>query len=352
MPILRHDDLQGMVYGIFVKSGCPEEEAKIISDHLVEASLVGHDSHGVIRAKGYALGMQRGVNPSRNYKVVKETPATAVIDACGGLGIVAAQKAIDMAIQKAKVCTFGAVGMHHVTHTGRIGAFPVRAAKEGMIGICLLNGGGQLMAPFGGVARRLPPNPLSVSFPRKNAEPFMLDMTTSVVAGGKVELKMARGEKLPGGWMIDKEGKAVNDPTTIWRNREDTAILPLGGLQFGHKGFGLGLVVDIMAGALSWAGCSQQKPTRGANGFLAMAIKIEDFTPLSEFEKEVEAVVNWVKSSPKLPGVNEIYVSGEIEQTTKQKRLKDGIYIEDSTWNGLVEVATSLKVIIPNTQAV
>lgn len=347
MPILRHDDLQRMIYEMFVKSGAPGEEAKIISDHLIEASLVGHDSHGVIRARGYALGMQRGVNPSTNYKVVKETPATAVIDAQGGLGIVAAQKAIDMAIQKAKICTFGAVGMHHVTHTGRIGAFPVRAAKEGLIGICLLNGGGQLMAPFGGTARRLPPNPLSVAIPRQEAEPIMLDMTTSVVAGGKVELKMARGEKLPEGWMIDKEGKAVTDPTTIWRNRDDSAILPLGGLQFGHKGFGLGIVVDVLAGALSWAGCSQQKPTRGANGFLAIAIKIEDFIPLAEFVREVEALVDWVKSSPKLPGVSEIYVPGEIEQVTKQKRLKEGIYIEEITWKGLVEVAESLGVVVP-----
>jgi uncharacterized oxidoreductase len=347
MPILGHDDLQRMIYEMFIKAGAPEEEAKIISDHLIEASLVGHDSHGVIRARGYALGMQRGVNPSTNYKVVKETPATAVIDAQGGLGIVAAQKAIDMAIQKAKICTFGAVGMHHVTHTGRIGAFPVRAAKEGLIGICLLNGGGQLMAPFGGTARRLPPNPLSVAIPRKDAEPLMLDMTTSVVAGGKVELKMARGEKLPEGWMIDKEGKAVTDPTTIWRNRDDSAILPLGGLQFGHKGFGLGIVVDVLAGGLSWAGCSQQKPTHGANGFLAMAIKIEDFIPLAEFVKEVEALVDWVKSSPKLPGVSQIYVPGEIEQVTKQKRLKEGIYIEDTTWKGLVEMASSLNVTVP-----
>lgn len=348
MPILRHDDLQRMIYEMFVKSGAPGEEAKIISDHLIEASLVGHDSHGVIRARGYALGMQRGVNPSTNYKVVKETPATAVIDAQGGLGIVAAQKAIDMAIQKAKICTFGAVGMHHVTHTGRIGAFPVRAAKEGLIGICLLNGGGQLMAPFGGTARRLPPNPLSVAIPRQEAEPIMLDMTTSVVAGGKVELKMARGEKLPEGWMIDKEGKAVTDPTTIWRNRDDSAILPLGGLQFGHKGFGLGIVVDVLAGALSWAGCSQQKPTRGANGFLAIAIKIEDFIPLAEFVREVEALVDWVKSSPKLPGVSEIYVPGEIEQVTKQKRLKEGIFVEETTWKGLVEVAEALGVVVPD----
>jgi len=279
-------------------------------------------------AKWYTWG-------NAKYEIVKETPVTAVIDAHGAVGIVAGFRAMELAIEKARHHTFGAVGIYHSSHKGRIGDFPPLAAKEGMVGIALLNGGGRLMSPFGGTERRLPPNPISVSFPRKNGEPIMLDITMSVVAGGKIDVKRVNKEKMPEGWMIDSEGKPVFDPNL----RSEAAILPLGGFQFGHKGFGLGFIVDALAGGLTWAGCSRQNPTRGANGFLAIAIKIEDFIDLEEFEQEVEYLIEWVKSSKKLPGVEEIYVPGEVEQVNREKRLKEGIPVPDEVWEDIVKWA-------------
>lgn len=344
MPVLSHTALSEMMYEMFAKAGAPPDEARIVSDHLIESSLMGHDSHGVWRATGYAKGMQKGVSPASGYEIVKETPATRVIDAKGGLGIVAAYKAMEGAVEKARSRTFGAVGIHRCGHCGRLGAFPMLAAREGMIGLCFLNGGARFTAPFGGTSRRIPPNPLSVAFPRREGEPVMLDVTTSVVAGGKIQVKEARGEKLPEGWMIDAEGKHVDDPA---RFMKDAAVLPLGGFQFGHKGFGLGLVIEALAGGLTWAGCSSEKPTRGASGFLAMAINIADFIPLSDFEQEIERLVEWVKSSDRLPGVEEILVPGEVEQRAREQRIREGIYVEDRTWNEMVETARELGVEAP-----
>jgi len=275
------------------------------------------------------------LSPQNRDEIVKETPVTAIIDAHGGVGIVAALKAMELAVKKAHSHTFGAVGVHHLGHAGRIGDYPPRAAKEGMIGIALLNGGGRLTAPFGGTEIRLPPNPLSVSLPGKVGEPILLDMTMSVVAGGKVDVKKVKNEKLPEGWLIDDEGKPVLDANKLG----EAAILPLGGFQFGHKGFGLGFIIDALAGGLTWAGCSRERPTRGAN--------IEDFIPIEEFKQEVEYLVEWVKSSKKLPGIEEIYVPGEVEQLHKEKRLKEGIPIEEPVWNEIVEKAQKLNVPIP-----
>jgi len=344
MPVLSHTALSEMMYEMFVKAGAPADEARIVSDHLIESSLMGHDSHGVWRASGYARGMQKGVSPASNYEVVKETPATRVIDAKGGLGIVAAYRAMEGAVEKARQRTFGAVGVHRCGHCGRLGAFPVIAARAGMIGLCFLNGGARFTAPFGGTSRRLPPNPLAVAFPRRAGESVMLDITTSVVAGGKIQVKQARGERLPEGWMIDAAGNAVDDPE---RFMKDAAVLPLGGFQFGHKGFGLGLVMEALAGGLTWAGCSSEKPTRGASGFLAMAVQIEDFIPLSEFEQEIERLAEWVKSSDRMPGVNEILLPGDVEQRTRESRLREGIDVEEKTWEELVKTARELGVEAP-----
>ena len=346
MPIVQHTVLRKFVYDMYIAAGGVEEDARIVSDHVVDSNLAGHDSHGVINAPTYVNGMIGG--PSANkLGIVRETPASAVIDADGALGMVAACKGMELAIQKAGTNTIGVVGLHHCGHAGRMGDYPPRAAMEGMIGIVLLNGGGQLMHPFGGSARRLPPNPIAIAVPRKHGEPLVLDMTTTVVAGGKILLRAARNENMPEGWMIDREGKPVTDPTVLKGNPDDSAIMPLGGFQFGHKGFGLGFMIDAIAGGLSWAGCSQASPTRGASGIVMIAIRIEDFIDLEVYQQEIEALIEWVKSSPALPGVEEIYVPGEFEIRNREKRLKAGIPIEEKTWNELVKTATSFGVPAP-----
>ncbi len=346
MLTIHHEVLRKFVYDMNIAAGGVEEDAQIVSNHVVDSNLMGHDSHGVIHAPSYANGM-KGSPSADKMEIVRETPATAVINANGALGMVAAQKAMDLAVEKAKTNTFGAVGLHHCGHAGRMGTYPPRAAKVGMIGIVLLNGGGRFMHSFGGTSRRLPPNPIAISVPRKNGEPLMLDMTMSVVAGGKILVKIARDEEMPEGWMIDSDGKPVTDPNAFRDRHDDTAVMPVGGFQFGHKGSGLGFMIDAIAGGLSWAGCSRERPTRGGSGIVMIAIKIQDFIDLEVYQQEIEYLTEWVKSSARLPGVDEIYVPGEFEERNRKKRMKAGIPIEEKTWNRLVEAAASYGVPAP-----
>ena len=344
MPILSHTVLRQLSYQIFQNAGATEEDARIVSDHLVDSNLAGHDSHGVIRMPGYARGVKGGgIKSSLEYEIVKESPTTAVIDGKGGFGIALTLRATEMAIEKAKDYTFGAIGIHHCSHIGRLGDFPPRIAKHGMAGFVLLNGGGRITAPFGGTARRLPPNPLAFSAPIDDEKYIMLDMTTSVVAGGKIDIKRVRGQQLPEGWVIDADVKAVFDPNDF----DKGAILPLGGIQFGHKGYGLAMMIDVLAGGLSWAGCSRQSPTRGASGVLVMAINISSFIDLEDFKQEVQGLIEWVKSSPHFPGFEEIYYPGEIEEIEREKRGREGIYIEDETWSRITAIAEELGVPVP-----
>jgi len=326
-------------------AGLPAEQAAVAADHLVEANLVGHDSHGVIRIPYYVEGLRNGeLAPVGSQKVVRETPSTLVLDANRSFGIVLAYDAMREAVKRAQIYSFGAVAVHRSGHIGRLGAYPALAADQDCIGVILLNGGAQFMAPFGGTARRLPPNPIAISIPCGDASHLMLDITTSVAAGGKVDVQRARGLPLPEGWLIDAAGNPVTDPERF--RGSDVAMLPLGG-PLGHKGYGLAMMIDAIAGGLSWAGCSAEKPTRGGSGYLALAIKIDSFIDPDEYKREVKKLVDWVKSSPLMPGVTRIYVPGEVEDESRQRRLAEGVPVEEATWNAIGETAAKLGVTLP-----
>ncbi|MDE0042113.1 MAG: Ldh family oxidoreductase [Candidatus Poribacteria bacterium] len=347
MPTLNHAVLREFIYNIYRAADGVDEDARIVSDHVVDSNLVGHDSHGVINALNY-IGSMKGGPSAGKLEIVRETATSAVIDAHRALGMVAARKAMELTVQKAEANTIGAVGLHQCGHAGRMGEYPPIAARAGMIGIVLLNGGGRFMHPFGGTSRRLPPNPVAISVPRNDGEPLLLDMTLSVIAGGKMLVKIARDEKMPEGWMIDSDGKPVTDPNDFLNRMDDTAVMPLGGFQFGHKGFGLGFMVDAIAGGLSWAGCTRAEPTRGGSGIVMIAIKIDDFIDLDVYLEEIEYMIEWVKSSARLPRVDEIYVPGEFEERSLERRTREGIPIEERTWNALVEKAKELGVRVPH----
>ena len=345
MPVINHTALREYCERLFAASGLPEDQARKLSDHLIESNLVGHDSHGIIRVPRYVKQLREGsMLPVGDVDVVRDVPAACVIDAKGANGIVMAYRAMEMAVQRAKEHTFGAVAVHNVTHIGRLGAFPPLAAEKGCIGLIMLNGGKVFMAPFGGTARRLPPNPLAISVPTASGPPLTLDITTSMAAGGKVQLAVARGKPVPEGWLVDEAGSPVTDPALFVD--EKAAMLPLGG-PAGHKGYGLAVMVDAIAGGLSWAGCTTAKPTRGGSGFFALAISIADFIDVAEYTQEIQSMAEWIKSSPVMPGVEAIYLPGEIEEENRRNRERDGIYVEETTWNKLVSVAEELEVTPP-----
>ena len=345
MPIISHVTLEAFGAAMLTAAGLPADQAQIASHHLVEANLMGHDSHGIIRIPAYTASIRTGdLKPIGNQKTVRETPASLVWDANRSFGIVLAYTAMQEAISRARAHTFGAVAVHRSGHIGRLGAYPPLAAEQDCIGVVLLNGGARFTAPFGGVARRLPPNPIAISVPVEDGAPLMLDITTSVAAGGKVDVMRARGKELPEGWLVDDAGQSVTDPRRFWE--DNVAMLPLGG-AFGYKGYGLAMMIDAIAGGLSWAGCSTANPTRGGSGYIALAIMIEAFIDPDEFKHETRKLVDWVKSSPTMPGFDKIYVPGEIEEETLRQRAKDGLNIEDATWDALILTADELNVSIP-----
>ena len=345
MPAIAPQPLSDFCTSILEKAGLPHDQARITADHLVEANLMGHDSHGVIRVPGYTQYVQAGQYlPVGAHKIERESSTIAVIDARQSMGIVLAYEAMDLAVEKACQHDVGAVTVHSATHIGRLGAFPPRAAARDCIGIIMLNGGGRFAAPFGGTERRLPPNPIAICVPAGPGKTMMLDITTSMVAGGKVEVQAARDEEVPEGWLIDLEGNPVLDPNAF--RSPEVAMLPLGG-PLGHKGYGLSMMIDVIAGTLSRAGCSRDEPTRGGSGFLCLALRIEAFVDLAEYHTEVQYLIDWVQSARPAPGIKAILLPGEIEEQHKQDRMAHGIPIEDKTWVRLTTTAAAMGIAAP-----
>jgi uncharacterized oxidoreductase len=207
-----------------------------------------------------------------------------------------------------------------------------------MIGVAMVNAR-KSVAPYGGRERMLSTGPISYAFPTKRDPPFILDIATSTTAEGKVRVSLHKGEKLPDGWIIDKDGNPSNDPEDYYNGG---ALLPLGGDANGHKGFGLGLAVEVLGGILTGDGCAYQTEKRG-NGLFFEAIDIESFMPLDEFKSQMDNLIRAVKSSKLRPGSKEIMIPGEPEFRTEQKRRKEGIPVPEKTWEEITNIAKNLN---------
>ena len=347
VPRLNHETLYELVFNIFRATGIPNEDAHIIARHLVDSHLYGHDSHGTWLIPNYVKNIKDGYHLWEDHEVLRDRPSLQVINAKGANGIVAVTNALDIAVAKARKATFGFVGLHNTTHIGRLGDYPPKIAEKGMIGMVWLNGGGVFMAPHGSADRRLRPEPVAFSAPRRNAPPFMLDMTMTVVAGGKIEQKNILDQPLPKGWLIDDCGNFVTDANKYKSDSNRTAVPALGGLQFGHKGYGLGMMVEMLVGPLSGAGCTKSSSGTGG-GTMILAINIEDFIELIDYENEVEDLASWVSSAKPLPGVDKIYTPGELELETYDTLEKQGISLPEPTWQAITAIATELDIETPS----
>ncbi|MGQ9607890.1 MAG: Ldh family oxidoreductase [bacterium] len=344
MPLFSSDQLKKVGFSIFRQMGASEDESAIVSSSLVESNLVGHDSHGVIRIPQYVMLIKKGdILPGAQMEIIRETPSTAVLNGNWGFGQVMARNAMKIAIEKARTKSVATVTLCRSNHIARLGEYVSMAAEENMIGIIMVNnhGAAQYMPPWGGIARRLSPNPLAIGFPSGVQYPVILDITTAVVAEGKIRVKLNRGETLPEGWIINAQGNPSTDPKDLYGPPQG-AILPFGGIA-GHKGYGLGFIVDVLAGALSGAGCSRADAPRFGNAVFITVINIEDFLPVDEFKGHVNNLIEYVKSSPKLPGVDEIFFPGEVEAREREKRSLKGIFVEDETWGQIIKAAKELN---------
>jgi len=338
MPVFTADQLKDLGIKIFKALGATEEEARIVSEFLVKSNLAGHDSHGVIRIIQYVNEIQKGrIIPGAAIEVVRETPSSALLNGNWGFGQVIGFKAMMMAIEKAKTNTVSVVCVYNCNHVGRLADYTMMAAENRMIGIAMVNAN-KIVAPYEGTERMLSTGPLSYAFPTDKEIPFVLDIATSVCAEGKIRVSLHTGEKLPHEWIIDKNGKPSNNPSDLY---EGGAILPFGG-EVGHKGFGIGLAIDVLGGILAGSGPAYRKDKRG-NGVFMEAINIESFMPPEEFKREMDGLIRVVKNSRPMSGFGEIVIPGEPEYRTEQRRIKEGIYVPEKTWKEITEIARALK---------
>jgi LDH2 family malate/lactate/ureidoglycolate dehydrogenase len=347
MFMIAAERLEELTVALLRALGANDLESNLVGRHLVEANLVGADSHGVIRIPQYAEAIRRGrVVLGAEARIVRETHSSALIDGNHGFGQVVGHRAMSLAVEKAGVNAVGAVAAFNCGHTGRLASYTQMAADRQMIGIMMVNAGGagQRVAPFGGIERRLATNPISFAAPTGTDRHIVLDMATSVAPEGKARELLSRGDQVPPGWMIDARGNATQDPEDLY-GPGGGALLPLGG-PVGHKGFGLAVMVDLLAGGLSTAGCvrADAPPEPSSDGVLAMAIDISHFTPVGEFHRRVGAVIRHIKSSIPAEGFEEVLIPGEPEDRIKAKRLRSGIPVDEGAWHQIEMIAQELGI--------
>lgn len=344
MPVIAAETLTAYVRDIFVAYGVPQETAQTVAVSLVLANLKGHDSHGVIRVLDYVDWMAKGwIDPEGRLEVVKETDSLLLVDGNFGFGQAIGREATALAIEKAKKSGACVLSIRQSAHLGRIGEWAEMAAEAGLVCFSFTNthGGGVLVAPHGGREKRLSANPLGAGAPLSNGEPLIMDFATSVVAEGKMKVARAKGVHVPEGCFVNAKGEAGTDPEEYYGDPPG-ALLAFGG----HKGYALSLFADILAGALSGAGCSKGE-ARVANAMLAVFLDPEAFAGGEFFQQETDALVQRVKHCPTMQGVDEILTPGEPEARAYAQRTQKGITIEEATWARIADVAAKRNTPVP-----
>lgn len=349
MPILSSATLSDFAARIFLAAGVPEADAALVATSLVGANLRGHDSHGVMRVPQYVDFIERGeYKTGVELEVLSDTPAVVVCDGHWGLGQVQAMRLLDLILPRARNLGLAAGSARCCGHIGRLGEYAERAAEEGLILIATVNnaGAGQRVAPPGGIAPRLGTNPLCVAVPTE-AEPVVLDFGTSVAAEGKARVYYINGKKpVPEGWLLDSEGRPTTDPSVLYEPPLGS-ILPMGGTQ-AYKGFGLGLVLDILSGGLSGGRTSHAgAPAAKGNNILFLALDPAKFTGTEPLLKEASQLCEYVRCCPRAKGVDTIMLPGDPERAVLAKRTAGGIPLEDAHWARLTELAGRLSVAVP-----
>jgi LDH2 family malate/lactate/ureidoglycolate dehydrogenase len=342
MPTKSAEQLSRLVEATFTKLGARPADAATVGRHMVGANLAGHDSHGVILLPTYVDRARKGdVVLDAPIDVLDETATTARVDGHWGLGQVVSERAMLLAIEKAQKSNVGAITVVRQSHVGRVGDYPIMAARAGMIAFMFCDSGrtAKGVVPFGGREARLGTNPICIALPSDLEATVFIDMATSAAAGNKIGVYRNRGQQLPAGWIVDKDGSPTTDPNDFF---DGGALLPVGGASQGHKGFGLSFMVETFAGILTGLGFGVDPSGRHNDGSLMIVLNPGAFRPADQFKREVAEFARYITETPPAPGVERVYHPGELEYLTEQKRRKEGIPIEDRTWQSLVEMAEKL----------
>lgn len=326
---------------VLVAAGTPAEEAAWVAECLVLSNLKGVDSHGVMQIPGYVKAINEGfLKPGAEPRLISERAATSFFDGCWGYGYTIAREVMGRTMAKAKEVGAAYSGVVNVHHIGRVGRWVEMALEKDMIGIAS-QPGGVYIAPWGGLDRKLPIAPVAFAVPTKRHPPIMVDMSMGPIAGGRTKILATRDMRVPEGWYIDDDGNPVDDPKFFDSGKG--AQLPLGQAGLGYKGMALSLIVDILAGPLFGLSVTEIHPFKRCGIFLA-AIDVEAFTPLDKFKEAVDSVIDDLKSARLARGFDEIMAPGEPEWREQERRLREGIYLDDPIYRDILKTAKELGV--------
>lgn len=336
--------LQDFIARVLAAVGMPEEDARVVGGIMAEADARGADAHGVFRLPPYVKRIRAGgMNMRPDIQIIEERAGSALLDGDNGIGHLIMKKAAQLAVHKARSTGVAWVGARMSNHAGPAGIYARMPLQHGMIGIYMAVGSANHMPPWGGTDMLLSTNPIAIAVPAGSRPPIVLDMATTNAAYGKVKAKAQRGEMMPEGWMVGRDGKPLLDP----KRSAEGFLLPIGGA----KGYGLAMMFGLLAGTLNRAAFgkdvvdfNQDYATTTNTGHTVIALDVEAFMPLREFEEQVDDIWAQMKSSARLPGWDEIRLPGEQSQRTYEERMAHGVPIHAELRAALDALADSVGV--------
>jgi uncharacterized oxidoreductase len=349
MPRLNADELLALSERLLAAGGVPAGDSRLLAGLLVKADLRGYPGHGVTRIAPYLAWIEDGtIKLAEKPEILRQGKTTAVIDAQHYIGQVAAHDAMKLALTKAREHGAGMVCIRRASHCGRLADYVEMAADEGMIGIGAISVGAGNTAPYGSMERVTGTNPMAFGIPGGKLGHFILDFATSAMSMGEIQKRLARGEAIPEGVLIDGHGKPTTD-FRAFRGPPRGTFLPFGG----YKGSGIALVTELLGGALTGNGLSREwweQGGHGVNGVFLQAIAVEEFQPVADFTAKVDELVAFVKSRKPAPGYSEIFLPGEQGRKNEERQLREGVEIDEATWGELLRLCGRFDVALPHTK--
>lgn len=344
MRAVRSEDLQRFAAAVFAAHGASAADARAVAESLVKASLLGHDSHGLLRIKRYVDSIvAKKLNPAAQPRVASQRGATAVIDGGHGFGHVSAMFGVKTALELAAAQGVGAVALSNTNHIGRLADYAEAISATGYIALIFTSGAGPggSVAPYGGRERVFGTNPIAWGLPvTPPRPPLVADFSTSAVPEGKLNMAQSRGEPAPAGALLDKEGRPTNNPADFYAGG---ALLPFGG----PKGSSLMLFVEVLACILAGSVPSSSPEYRTGNPTMMLAIKVDAFVPWAEYLRHTEALLLRIENSHPAEGFDRVLLPNALEIETGQRRRREGIPIPDSLWTELAGLAKETGTPLP-----
>jgi LDH2 family malate/lactate/ureidoglycolate dehydrogenase len=339
------DDLRTFCVAALARVGVNEADAGTAADVLVMTDTWGVFTHGVKALHGYVRRLRAGgIRAAGRPAVVAEGPAWVIVDGDSALGMVTSTRAMRLAIQKARACGIGYAGVRNSCHFGAAGYYAALAAEEGLVGLAMANDTPSVTAP-GARGRVTGSNPLAYAVPTGTGRPILLDMATSTVAGGKVAAAHALGKAIPAGWVVDADGVPTTDPGAFLRGG---ALTPVAG----HKGYGIALLIETLSGVLtgaavagqivSWTVGDPSLPT--GHGAAFIAIDVAAFLPFEAFTERVDALAREIRSAPRAPGSDRVYLPGEMEWERREQALREGIALPEDVMQSVRTLSHELGI--------